>query len=358
MKKKILSAFLCLFVSVTLAACSSNNTVNDSKKDQTKAENTSVTADAVAKEKIFVTPQWVKSVIDGNQPESKNYVVVEASWGEAKDSPDYTKGHIPGAIHVNTDDVESDEMWNLREPADMEKHLLEDGITSDKTVIVYGSDVSAAGRVAFAYLWAGVENVKIMNGSISAWEKAGYETETKENKPTAAKSFGVKIPAHPEYVMSIDKVKKKLKEDKNFKLVSIRSKDEFLGKTSGYSYIDKAGEPEGAVWGKAGKDASNMDDYTNDDGTYINYDQMLKLWNGLDFNTSNELSFYCGTGWRATVPFLIALDHGDKNISLYDGGWFQWQKDNSLPVQVGDPKSSDVIHTTVGQLSNDKATKK
>ena len=35
----------------------------------------------------------------------------------------------------------------------------------------------------------------------------------------------------------------------NFKLVSIRSEAEWLGETSGYSYIDRAGEPEGAIWG-------------------------------------------------------------------------------------------------------------
>ena len=41
-----------------------------------------------------------------------------------------------------------------------------------------------------------------------------------------------------EYILSIDEVKDKLAGDDNFKLVSIRSRDEFLGGTSGYGYIE------------------------------------------------------------------------------------------------------------------------
>ena len=30
----------------------------------------------------------------------------------------------------------------------------------------------------------------------------------------------------------------------------------------------------------------------------------------------NELSFYCGTGWRATIPFLICYENGMTNMTL------------------------------------------
>ncbi|MGC4018245.1 MAG: hypothetical protein QM793_02720 [Muricomes sp.] len=30
---------------------------------------------------VYVTPEWVQSVIDGNQEESDNYVILECSWG-------------------------------------------------------------------------------------------------------------------------------------------------------------------------------------------------------------------------------------------------------------------------------------
>ena len=231
------------------------------------------------------------------------------------------------------------------------------GITKDTTVILYGTDGvdSADDRAAFAFLWAGVENVKCLDGGFKAWEKAGYNVETTSNKPVATtKDFGVKIPAHPEYVMDIETVKKKLADDPNFKLVSIRSKDEFDGKTSGYSYIDRAGEPDGAIWGHDTDDGS----YTNADGTIVKIDTLEKYLGESGASMKNDLSFYCGTGWRAAVPFLIAYENGYKNISVYDGGWYQWQMDPNDKVQLGDPKSGNMKEVTVKDLTTDKAKKK
>ena len=345
MNKKLVSLLLTAVLSLgVLTGCSSKE---EAKEADTNTEK--VTAEAVDTKTVFVTPEWVQSVIDGNQKESENYVIGEVSWGTYKDSPSYTKGHIPGAIHINTDSVEEGPVWNILSPEKIEKSMLENGITKDTTVILYG-DPSAAGRVAFTYLWAGVENVKMLNGEIEAWEKAGYKTETDVVEAKKAEDFGTKVPAHPEYCLSIEDTKEKLK-DENFKLVSIRSEDEFLGKTSGYAYINKAGEPEGAVWG------FDTDRYVNEDGTCINMEQMKKLWNECDFSADNELSFYCGTGWRACVPWLICYENGMTNMTVFDGGWNEWQMDDSNPVQVGDPASDDCVHTTVGELSNDKAAK-
>jgi len=354
MRNKLVNLLLCIAtVSLILVGC---NSKTSKSSDESKSKS-NVKAEAVEKTKVFVTPQWVKSVIDGNQPESKNYVILEASWGTYKDSPDYKKGHIPGALHVDIASVESEPYWNLSDPKVVEKGMLDLGITKDKTVILYGSDVSGTARVAYAYLWAGVENVKIINGSLAAWEKAGYETDTKVEEAVAATDFGTTVPAHPEYWMSLEDAKDKLKNDPNFRLVSIRSEAEFKGETSGYNYIDRAGEPKGAVWGRGGSDPYHMEDYTNEDGTYITSKEMEELWKDLGFSKKNELSFYCGTGWRATIPWLIAYDAGWEGMTVYDGGWYQWQMNDDLPVQVGDPNSDDVVYTTVGELATDKAAK-
>ena len=313
--------------------------------------------DSVEAGKVFVSPEWIKSVIDGNQNESENYVILEASWGAVSDSPNYNTGHIPGTVHVDIASIEGEPYWNLKTPEEVEKAMLDLGITKDKTVILYGADPSGTARVAYAYIWAGVENVKILDGGLDAWTNAGFELETVENSGTPASEFGVEVPAHPEYWVSIEDAQKRLEEDSNFKLVSIRSYNEFIGETSGYSYIDKAGEPKGAVWGKGGSDPYHMEDYTHEDGTYITMDEMKELWKDLDFNVDNHLSFYCGTGWRATIPFLIMYENGYKDISVYDGGWYEWQMNDDLPVQLGDPNTEEVVYKTVGDLPNDKAAK-
>lgn len=328
----------------------------DEKNEETKDEGKS--EDAVEKvdvKKVFVSAEWVKSVIDGKQDESKKFVIAEAAWGSAADSPDYNNGHLPGAIHVDTASIEGEPLWNIKTPEEVEKALCDAGITHDTVVILYGPDPSGVARVAHAYLWAGVENVKILNGSLNAWKAAGYELEKEPNEAKPVKEFGVKVPAHPEFVLSLEDAKKNLEGNDNFKLVSIRSYDEFIGKTSGYSYIPKAGEPKGAVWGKGGSDAYHMEDYVKEDGTYINLDEMKALWSELDFSLENELSFYCGTGWRASIPFLIMYENGYENMSVYDGGWFEWQSHDELDCQVGDPRDKDKVkYPKVGELANEK----
>ena len=64
-----------------------------------------------------------------------------------------------------------------------------------------------------------------------------------------------------------------------------------------------------------------------------------------------------GTGWRATVPFLVLYENGYDNISVYDGGWYEWLMHDDYPVQVGDPASDECVHTTVGELPTGKAAK-
>lgn len=348
----------CLIMMMGLFGCGQEQkapSAGAQQQQSASAQSETKQVAALDQRQVYAPASWVKSLIDGQQPESKKYVILEVSWGEEDQSP-YMKGHIPGALHLNTDLIESEEQWNLRSPEEIEKLLLSLGIDQDTTVVCYAEDAINSGddRAAFALLWAGVKNVKCLDGGYKKWLEAGYPVEQKASQPKPVTSFGAKIPVHPEYVLSIDQVKDKLAHDKNFKLVSIRSKDEFDGKTSGYTYIDRAGEPRGAVWGHDTDDGS----YVTKDGTTVGLDTLKKYLSDAGVDVSQEISFYCGTGWRASVPFLIAYQNGLKNVTLYDGGWFVWQMDGSNEVQLGDPKSSNCEITTVDKLATDKAKQK
>lgn len=332
----------------------SEDTKEDTATEESKEETVDESVTKLADKQVFVKPDFVKALIDG-KTDYDNFVVAEVTWGEAKDSPDYLKEHIPGAIHFNTDLVEEGPVWNYRAPLEIEKNFLANGVTSDTFVLIYGPDLPGASRVAQCMLYMGVKNVKILDGGLNAWKNAGYETEEGEVKPNTAEEFGVEVPAHPEYVLSLEDVQNKLK-DSNFRLVSIRSEEEWKGETSGYSYIPKAGEPKGAVWGKSGEGNSGMEYYVNDDGTVKDFADIEAMWKEQGFDTSNELSFYCGTGWRAALPWLMMYEHG-YDSTLFDGGWNEWQMHDELEAQVGDPKDPNFEILKVKDLPNDKALK-
>lgn len=305
----------------------------------------------VEEKTVYVSPQWADAAIKGEVPGYEEVFIGEVSWGEEKDSPYKDRGFIPGSVHINTDLVEEGPVWNFKDVGTIEANLLGLGIDKDTKVLLYGQSPDGVGRIALACLWMGVDDVKIIDGALDTWEASGFETTASLKEPLGKEAFGTEIPARPNLVISMDETKKLLESVDNFRLVSIRSYDEFIGKTSGYSYIPKAGEPEGAVWGL------DIGEYTKADGRVLSLDEMTKMWQDkdLDFSLDNDLAFYCGTGWRATVPMLIMYQNGLDNMTLYDGGWNEWQMYEDNPVQVGDPKTEDVIHTWVGDLSDDKA---
>ncbi len=373
MKRRLLGVFLCAAVAASLVAgCGAKSDETGKAPEKTEKENKADAGNAdavddaaevpsVGQKTVYVTPEWVKSVIDDQQAGYEDAVIGEVTYtGALDDSEAYKEGHVPGAILVGDTEVEDAEgteekPYNLLTPEEVEEYLLSHGITKDTKVILYGGDPAGVARVAYAYLWAGVEDVKILNGGLEAWKTAGYDLEKDVNEGTKAESFGTTVPAHPEYWVSAGDAKDRLENDENFKLVSIRSEEEWLGRTSGYNYIDRAGEPEGAVWGKGARTAFDVADFTNDDGTVKDLEGIKKVWEDCDFTLDNHLSFYCGTGWRACVPFLVLYENGYENISVYDGGWYEWQMKNDYPVQVGDPASDDCEHTTVEKLPTDKA---
>ena len=305
------------------------------KKAETKPEE----VPSAKKTDVFVSPAYIKSVMDGKQEESKNYVILDTST----EATPYNEGHIPGAYHCSVRQVESstyaayanntidytdENLGNLHEPAELAALLKKYNITKDTMVILYGAH-PATERVAFCFLYCGVENVKVLNGSLTNWKKAGYEVETKVNTPVtdANYDFGTTVPAHPKYIVSKEELKDKLANDKNFRLVSIRSLDEFKGLSDGnYPMLQEKGEIAGAVFGRAGNDANTMEEYMNADGTLISYERFKGFMADSYVYPTNEVCFFCGTGWRATMPLLMAYEKGWK-VSLYDGGWWQWTRD-------------------------------
>ena len=288
-----------------------------------------------------VSPQWVNSVMNGEKPETytnDKFMIFEVSWGPLEKSKGYAQ-HITGAYHFDTDWIENGPVWNLSDPKVIEANLLKNGITKDKTIILYSAENQlAAYRVFWALKWAGVTDVRVLDGNLTTWMDAGFHTETKVNTPTPETNFGGTIPADTSITISTPEEAMEMQKN-GLKLISNRSWDEYTGKVSGYDYIPGKGEPQGAIWGFAGTDSSNVADYYDPDGTLRNPNEIFALWKTQNINKGDKLAFYCGTGWRATVPWFMTIMAGWKDTYIYDGGWNAWQMDSKFPVQKGAPNN-------------------
>ena len=303
------------------------------------AKDESLPMESYENYEMIVPATIVNDILDGKKPEtfenSKNIKIVEASWGEESEA--YSKGHVPISVHINTDTVEPPPQWMLASDEDLAKFANDYGFTKDDTVIVTGPDVMASYRVAVVLRYIGINDVRVLNGGNNAWTSAGYELETKSNKPVAGNDFGATIPANPDLIDTQAELKEMLKDSNNV-LVDNRSWDEYIGKISGYSYHDKKGRIPGAVYGYAGTSATTLEDYRNIDNTMRNADEIKALWKDAGIDTNKHLMFMCGSGWRAAEVLTYANVMGFDNTSLYSDGWIGWSNDTSNPTETGEPK--------------------
>ncbi|WMW26157.1 rhodanese-like domain-containing protein [Methanolobus sediminis] len=298
----------------------------------------------------LVSADWLNQLITtGNAPEYDNdrFVVCHVHY---RNPSDYEEGHIPGSISMDTNSLESTETWNRRSPEELKEALESAGISSDTTVVVYGRfsfpynddpfPGSSAGhlgamRAAFIMLYAGVRDVRILNGGLQSWFDSGYGI-TKVPTENNRLPFGVDIPRKPGIAVDLEEAKDILASpDKN--LVCVRSWREYIGEVSGYNYIEKKGRIPGAVFGDCGSDAYHMENYRNLDHTMREYHEVAESWKKVGITPDKRNAFYCGTGWRGSEAFFNAWLMGWDNAAVYDGGWFEWSN-NDLPFETGVPE--------------------
>ena len=303
------------------------------------AKDESLPMESYENYEMLVPATIVNDILEGKKPEtfenSNDIKIVEASWGEESEA--YSKGHVPTSVHINTDTIEPPPQWMLASDEELAKFANDYGFTKDDTVIVTGPDVMASYRVAVVLRYIGIDDVRVLNGGNAAWTSAGYELETKSNKPVAGNNFGVTIPANPDLIDTQAQLKEMLKDSNNV-LVDNRSWDEYIGKVSGYSYHDKKGRIPGAVYGYAGTSATTLEDYRNIDNTMRNADEIKALWKEAGIDTNKHLIFMCGSGWRAAEVLTYANVMGFDNTSLYSDGWIGWSNNTSNPTETGEPK--------------------
>jgi thiosulfate/3-mercaptopyruvate sulfurtransferase len=284
---------------------------------------------------------WVKDLIAGKTPATYTgggYKIFECSWGATSSA--YDKGHIPGAVHFDTNNVEArnyldpgnpfpvsdanEIVWDLVADDMLQARLAKMGISNNTTVVVYGGSGSATTRVYWALRYAGVD-VRYLNGGYNDWLANGGASEVTQNQPVQAAftiNPQVKLKAlTPEVKEYADYFRANGKLLPGKVLVDVRSKQEYTGEVVGYDdpNITRKGRIPGAVWAYNGGKPNYMDS----DGTLRSYTEVEKMWKDLGITADKTLIFYCGTGWRSTLSFYYADLMGFSTIKNYDS-WYVW----------------------------------
>jgi thiosulfate/3-mercaptopyruvate sulfurtransferase len=321
------------------------------------------------KAELLVSAEWAKSMIDYHKPGSTSaappnytydrahkYLVFETQWGTIDDMQQgwadnsYLLGHIPGAIHSNSDTYENGfPRWFLLPDAELKAAVGSMGITADTTVIVYSDSTIFAARLWWILKYAGVSDVRFLNGGIKQWTAKGYPVETTVNNPIGTTYNGT---INPAYIATTPYVATNYNSGTT-QLVDVRSGSEYVGLISGYGYLVNKGRIPDSIWAYNADDSSLR--YSNPDGTLLSYEEIKSLWSGLGITFNKETIFYCGGGYRSSLAFFYAHLMGYTNIRNYSNGWAEWSttftKDDNYKKDPLIPGSTDGwIQTLSGRL--------
>jgi len=241
--------------------------------------------------------------------------------------PDYLAGHIPGAVYVDLDTqlARHGAPREGRHPLPPVQQLQEDarawGIDDGDTVVVYDDlkNLSAA-RAWWLLRYAGVRDVRLLDGGLAAWKAGGLPMETGEPAPPEPGSVTLHYGSLP--VLTIDEA---AAFPRGGVLLDARARERYRGEVEP---IDpRAGHIPGAV---SAPTTENVDA----DGRFLPPERLRARFAALGVEPGVGVAAYCGSGVTAAHE-VVALALAGFDAALFPGSWSQWSNDPERPVAVG-----------------------
>lgn len=278
-----------------------------------------------ARDRVLVTATDLAALIRAADP----VTVLDVRW--RVDDPDgreaYLLGHIPGAVYVSLEDELSDHSvtGRGRHPLPSGRRLQaaarEWGIRQDVPVVVY-DDWNRAGsaRAWWVLTAAGLENVCILDGGLSAWRSAGGSLET---GPVNPQHGNVTVPQDDLYAGGRPTLT--AEESGTVTLLDARAPERFRGDV----------EPLDPVAGHI-PGAKNLPSTAvlAGDGTFLSDHALGRLLFDRGIGDDGRVGVYCGSGVTAAVT-IAALAATGREAALYPGSWSEWCSDPARAVGRG-----------------------
>lgn len=234
----------------------------------------------------------------------------------------YVAGHIPTAVYVDLDT----ELATHGEPTDgrhplpgiqaLQASARSWGINDGDTVVVHdGNGNLAAARAWWLLRWAGVSDVRLLDGALPAWTAAGLPMSTGDEPTTEGT-----VTLSPGHLPTLDLP---TVQQYDGQLVDARAAERYRGETEP---IDpKAGHIPGALNAPTTGNLSI-------DGRFLPADDLRQRFEAAGLDLAQPTAVYCGSGVTAAHE-IAALAIAGIDAALYPGSWSQWSN-HDLPVET------------------------
>lgn len=277
--------------------------------------------------RVLISAAELVGLLEAGEP----VTILDVRW--RLDQPDghaaYLRGHLPGAVYVPLEQDLSDHTVTgrgrhpLPSGRAVEAAARRWGVRQDVLVVAYDD----CNRIGSARSWwvltaAGLTNVRILDGGLSAWRAAGGALETRD---VTAQAGNVTVLQDDLYAGARATLTAQEAGSDGVTLLDARAPERFRGDV----------EPVDPVAGHI-PGATNLPgiDVLADDGTFLADEKLIRLFREHGIESDGRVAVYCGSGVSATVP-LVALAAVGGEPALFPGSWSEWISDPARPVARG-----------------------
>ena len=260
---------------------------------------------------VAAQAQTQASIITG-QAEFEALIAEGAKLIDVRSPTAYAEGHVTGAINLPWQALNVSEADGIRNEfagdAEFERLLGAASLSYDDTILIYDT-TALPGRAYVAFVYAGFENVHVLDGGIGAWQ-GGL---TQDVPQVAATTFT--LTRKNDIRVDKDYVAGKI-GDAGSVIIDGRNLDAY---------------EDGHIPGAQALPASSLLTKT---ATLQSQPVLQRLLDTAGVSPDREVVSYCGSGVAAANNYLALRNLGYENVVLYDASWDEWSRDPRAGQQV------------------------
>ncbi len=255
-------------------------------------------------------------------------VLLDVRWalGRTDGREQHALGHVPGAVYVDLDTELAGPpsaragRHPVPDVAELQRAARRWGVRSGVPVVAYDAvgGMSAA-RAWWLLRWAGVPDVRLLDGGLGAWVAAGGRLETGPVTPQPGD-----VVLRPGALPTLDADGAAVLARTGV-LLDARAGERYRGETEPVD--PRAGHIPGA---RSAPTAASL----SADGTFLPAEALRARFSALGAAGDAPVGVYCGSGVTAAHE-VAALALVGVDAALYPGSWSQWSSDPARPAAVG-----------------------
>jgi thiosulfate/3-mercaptopyruvate sulfurtransferase len=234
---------------------------------------------------------------------------------------------IPGAVDVDLPTELASPGGGTRgsrplpEIGALQAHARTWGLRQRQTVVVYDHDRGlVAARGWWVLRWAGIADVRLLDGGFAAWFAAGLPVS--HEAPAPARGDVTLSPGH----MPVLDADGAAAIARSGVLLDSRIRPNYIGAT-----VTPGQAPRGHIPGALSAPAA---DNLTEAGPFAEAETLRHLYAALGADGSRPIGVYCGAGISAAHDVLALASLGIE-AAMYPGSWSAWSADPARPVVVG-----------------------